>query len=73
MPGCIDRRVQLAPGAEGGLTRHLPNGGPMSIYDASNLVGMGVLPLQFQPGETAASLRLTGEETAADARRGCAR
>ncbi len=29
----------------------------------SNLVGMGVLPLQFQPGETAASLGLTGTET----------
>jgi aconitate hydratase len=29
----------------------------------SNLVGMGVLPLQFQPGETAASLGLTGRET----------
>jgi len=29
----------------------------------SNLVGMGVLPLQFQPGETAASLGLTGKET----------
>ncbi len=29
----------------------------------SNLVGMGVLPLQFQPGESAASLGLTGEET----------
>ena len=28
----------------------------------SNLVGMGVLPLQFQPGETAASLGLTGRE-----------
>ncbi|MFI5457137.1 MAG: aconitate hydratase [Isosphaerales bacterium] len=28
----------------------------------SNLVGMGVLPLQFQPGETALSLGLTGEE-----------
>jgi len=28
----------------------------------SNLVGMGVLPLQFQPGETAGSLGLTGEE-----------
>jgi aconitate hydratase len=28
----------------------------------SNLVGMGILPLQFQPGETAASLGLTGEE-----------
>ncbi len=29
----------------------------------SNLVGMGVLPLQFQPGDTAASLGLTGRET----------
>jgi aconitate hydratase len=28
----------------------------------SNLVGMGILPLQFQPGENAESLRLTGEE-----------
>jgi aconitate hydratase len=29
----------------------------------SNLVGMGVLPLQFKPGENAASLGLTGHET----------
>jgi aconitate hydratase len=29
----------------------------------SNLVGMGVLPLQYQPGETAESLGLTGKET----------
>ena len=29
----------------------------------SNLVGMGVLPLQFQPGESAASLQLTGAES----------
>ncbi|MDR0960824.1 MAG: aconitate hydratase AcnA [Propionibacteriaceae bacterium] len=29
----------------------------------SNLVGMGVLPLQFPAGSTAASLGLTGEET----------
>jgi len=29
----------------------------------SNLAGMGVLPLQFQPGESAAALGLTGEET----------
>src|SRR5207249_4887726 len=29
----------------------------------SNLVGMGVLPLQFRQGENAASLGLTGEET----------
>ncbi len=29
----------------------------------SNLVGMGILPLQFRPGECAESLGLTGEET----------
>ncbi len=29
----------------------------------SNLVGMGVLPMQYLPGENAASLGLTGEET----------
>jgi aconitate hydratase len=29
----------------------------------SNLVGMGVLPLQFKPGENAESLSLTGQET----------
>ena len=29
----------------------------------SNLIGMGVLPLQFLPGEDAQSLGLTGEET----------
>ncbi len=28
----------------------------------TNLVGMGVLPLQFVPGQTAASLKLTGKE-----------
>jgi aconitate hydratase len=104
---------QLAPGTEGGFTRHLPDGTQMSIYDAavkyhdeqvpllilagkeygsgssrdwaakgtlllgvravlaesyerihrSNLVGMGILPLQFQSGENVASLGLNGEET----------
>ncbi len=29
----------------------------------SNLIGMGVLPLQFKPGESALSLGLTGRET----------
>jgi aconitate hydratase len=29
----------------------------------SNLIGMGVLPLQFKPGESAESLGLTGRET----------
>ena len=28
----------------------------------SNLVGMGILPLQFLPGQNAESLKLTGEE-----------
>jgi aconitate hydratase len=28
----------------------------------SNLVGMGILPLQFMPGDSAESLKLTGEE-----------
>jgi aconitase A len=105
-------RNKLAPGTEGGFTRHLPDGQPMTIFDAavkyraegvplvilagkeygsgssrdwaakgprllgvrvviaetyerihrSNLVGMGVLPLQFRPGESAATLGLTGEE-----------
>ena len=29
----------------------------------SNLVGMGILPLQYLPGETAVSLGLTGRES----------
>src|SRR6187455_2418605 len=29
----------------------------------SNLVGMGIVPLQFQPGDSAESLGLTGKET----------
>ncbi|HEX5472713.1 MAG TPA: aconitate hydratase AcnA, partial [Lacipirellulaceae bacterium] len=105
-------RNQLAPGTEGGVTRHLPDGEQMSIYDAamkykadgvplivlagteygsgssrdwaakgpflqgvraaiaasferihrSNLVMMGVLPLEFAPGDTWQSLGLTSEE-----------
>jgi len=105
-------RNKLAPGTEGGVTRLLPEGEAMSIFDASvkyaergvplvilagkeygsgssrdwaakgpkllgvsaviaesyerihrsNLVGMGVLPLQFANGQTVESLGLTGEE-----------
>jgi len=105
-------RNKLAPGTEGGVTRLLPEGEPMSIFDASvkyaerkvpliilagkeygsgssrdwaakgpkllgvraviaesferihrsNLVGMGILPLQFEAGQSVASLGLTGEE-----------
>lgn len=108
----IRLRNRLANGTEGGVTRHLPDGELMSIFDAamryrkegiplivlagkeygcgssrdwaakgprlqgvraviaesyerihrSNLIGMGILPLQFQPGESAESLGLTGEE-----------
>ncbi|MCG5055598.1 MAG: aconitate hydratase AcnA [Myxococcales bacterium] len=106
-------RNLLAPGTEGGVTRYLPTGEVMSIYDAamkykldgrplvilagkeygtgssrdwaakgtnllgvrmviaesferihrSNLIGMGVLPLEFLPGESVGSLGLSGEET----------
>jgi aconitate hydratase len=109
----IRLRNQLVPGTEGGITRHLPDGEQMTIYEASrrylaegtplivlggkeygsgssrdwaakgtlllgvravlaksferihrsNLIGMGVLPLQYRPGESAASLDLTGRET----------
>jgi aconitate hydratase len=108
----IRLRNLLAPGTEGGWTRHFPDGGKMFIYDAavryqqdgvalliiagkeygsgssrdwaakgtlllgvkaviaesyerihrSNLVGMGVLPLQFLPNEDRTTLGLTGEE-----------
>jgi len=110
--GNIRLRNKLAPGTEGGLTVHLPDGEGMSIYDAamryqeegvplivlagkeygtgssrdwaakgvsllgvraviaqsyerihrSNLIGMGVLPLQLQPGESVESLGLSGFE-----------
>ena len=110
--GNIRLRNLLAPGTEGGWTRHLPDGEPAWIYDAarryreeavpllviagkeygtgssrdwaakgtyllgvravlaegferihrSNLIGMGVLPLQFRDGESRRSLGLTGEE-----------
>jgi aconitate hydratase len=106
-------RNLLAPGTEGGVTRHIPSGDAMSIFDASvryakehvplvilsgkeygsgssrdwaakgpkllgvraviaesyerihrsNLVGMGILPLEYSAGDSAASLGLTGEET----------
>jgi aconitate hydratase len=105
-------RNKLAPGTEGGVTRLLPEGEQMSIFDASvkyaernvplvilagkeygsgssrdwaakgpkllgirvaiaesferihrsNLVGMGILPLQFAEAQTVESLGLTGEE-----------
>jgi aconitate hydratase len=106
-------RNRLVPEIEGGFTLHLPDGEPMSLFDAatkyadeevplivlagkeygtgssrdwaakgprllgvraviaesyerihrSNLVGMGVAPLEFLPGDTAESLGLTGRES----------
>jgi aconitate hydratase len=105
-------RNQLAPGTEGGITLHLPDGEQTTIFEASvayaaegvplvvlagkeygsgssrdwaakgtallgvraviaasyerihrsNLIGMGVLPLQFADGQSAATLGLTGHE-----------
>jgi len=109
----IRLRNMLVPGVEGGVTRYLPTGEQMSIFDASekyradgtplivlagkeygsgssrdwaakgpyllgikaaiaesferihrsNLIGMGILPLQYPQGQTRESLGLTGEET----------
>jgi aconitate hydratase len=106
-------RNRLVPGVEGGMTRYLPTGEAMTIYEASqryladgtplvvlagkeygsgssrdwaakgpllqgvraviaesferihrsNLIGMGILPLQLPEGETVDSLGLSGEET----------
>jgi aconitate hydratase len=103
----------LVPGVEGGVTKHMPSGEQMFIFDASmkyqkegtplviiggaeygtgssrdwaakgtmllgvkavitksferihrsNLIGMGVIPLQFQAGEDATTLGLKGTET----------
>ncbi len=103
---------QMLPGIEGGVTKHIPSGEILAVWDAaerymaegtpliilagkeygtgssrdwaakgvllqgvraviaesyerihrSNLVGMGVLPLEFAPGTNAKSLGLTGYE-----------
>jgi aconitate hydratase len=108
----IRLKNEMAPGTEGGVTRLMPDGTPMSIYDASmkyqkqgvplvvfagkeygtgssrdwaakgtvllgikaviaesferihrsNLVGMGVLPLQFKGDMTRKTLNLDGSE-----------
>jgi aconitate hydratase A / 2-methylisocitrate dehydratase len=109
----IRLRNEVAPGTEGGVTRHMPGGEQKWIYDASmeyqkdgiplvvfagkeygtgssrdwaakgtrllgikavvaesferihrsNLVGMGILPLQFPEGVDRKSLKLDGSET----------
>ncbi|HEY8873886.1 MAG TPA: aconitate hydratase AcnA [Stellaceae bacterium] len=106
-------RNEMVPGVEGGMTKLMPDGTVMAIYDAameykkrgvplvifggkeygtgssrdwaakgtlllgvkavivesferihrSNLVGMGVLPLQFRDGVSRQTLKLTGAET----------
>jgi aconitate hydratase len=106
-------RNQLAPGTEGGITKHQPSDEQMSVFDASaryakenvplivlggkeygtgssrdwaakgtrllgvkavivesyerihrsNLIGMGVVPLQFLDGQSVESLGLTGKES----------
>jgi aconitate hydratase len=108
----IRLKNMLAPGTEGGVTVHLPDKKPMSIYDAamqyqkegiplvviagkeygsgssrdwaakgprllgvkaviaesyerihrSNLIGMGIVPLQFKPGENLKFYNLSGFE-----------
>lgn len=105
-------RNEMTPGQEGGITRYIPNGDIMPIYDASmlyqqanhdlvviagkeygtgssrdwaakgtnllgvkavitesferihrsNLIGMGILPLQFCDGMTRNTLKLAGDE-----------
>ena len=109
----IRLRNEMAPETSGGVTRHMPDGKQMTIYDAamqyqkegvplvviagkeygtgssrdwaakgtnllgvkaviaesferihrSNLIGMGVMPLQFKDGATRQSLHLDGSET----------
>ncbi len=108
----IRLRNEMAPGTEGGVTRHMPDGAAMAIFDAamryaeekiplavvagleygtgssrdwaakgtrllgvraviaesferihrSNLVGMGVLPLEFPSGTNRKTLELDGSE-----------
>ena len=108
----IRLRNEMAPGTEGGFTRHMPDGKDMTVFDASetyrkegvplvvvggkdygtgssrdwaakgtyllgiraviaegferihrsNLIGMGVLPLQFKDGMTRKTLKLDGTE-----------
>ena len=43
-------RNQLAPGTEGGVTRHLPDGEVMSIYDASMKYQADSVPLVVLAG-----------------------
>ncbi len=105
-------RNEMVPGIEGGVTKHIPSGDILPIYDAamlykkkrvplvviagkeygtgssrdwaakgtklqgvkaviaesferihrSNLIGMGILPLEFPKGVTRKTLKITGSE-----------
>ena len=46
----IRLRNLLAPGTEGGVTRHLPDGEPMSIFDASTAYAADGVPLIILAG-----------------------
>jgi aconitate hydratase len=70
----IRLRNHLAPDTEGGFTRDFTRADTpvTTIYETaesyerihrSNLIGMGVLPLQFPDGQNAETLGLSGEET----------
>jgi aconitate hydratase len=110
--GNIRIRNEMVPGVEGGITKHMPSGEQMPIFDAamkyvdegtpsvviagkeygtgssrdwaakgpylqgvkaavaesferihrSNLIGMGILPLEFKDGQNRTSLNLNGSE-----------
>ncbi len=47
----IRLRNQLAPGTEGGVTRHLPDGEQMSIYDAAERYQADGVPLVILAGK----------------------
>ena len=47
----IRLRNQLAPGTEGGVTRHLPDGEQMSIYDAAQRYQADGVPLVILAGK----------------------
>uniref|UniRef100_A0A6G1SJS5 Cytoplasmic aconitate hydratase n=1 Tax=Aceria tosichella TaxID=561515 RepID=A0A6G1SJS5_9ACAR len=60
--GCGSSRDWAAKGAVGLGVRAVIAESYERIH-RSNLIGMSVLPLQFMPGESADSLKLTGKET----------
>ena len=69
-------RNRLAPGTEGGVTRHLPSGDVMSIFDASLRYARDGVPLIVIAGQEYGSrfvARLGGQGTAAARRAGGAR